>query len=515
MTSRATAHAPGPEDAGPIPADLDPVRDEQFGYEQARHLLLRAGFGGTPAQIRTLAGWGARRAVDYLVDLEGPDTNDAAARFDPDAAVGLSEQEQRLYRLARRRRDEETLARLRLKRQQAKRDDRAQIRAMQRWWLERMIESPRPLEEKMTLFWHGHFASSYRKVENSAHMLMQNELFRAQALGSFAALLHRIIRDPAMLRYLDNDRSRAGAPNENLARELMELFALGEGRYTERDIKEGARALTGYTFRGNRFVFDADNHDRGVKTILGHRGPLDGDGFVRAILAQRSAAEFLARRLYHFFVRHPEETAGDERTERFIARLAGLLRSSGYELRPAVRALLRSRHFYDPRVMNHRIKSPAELVAGAVRTLRTPARDLGALVDAMAQMGQALFFPPSVAGWEGGRSWINTSTLFVRQNALNFLLTGVTPRGFADAGGSGEAFDPRPLVEPLAAIDPASARDPERVIGYLLRFTVGSAPAHARRSLRGFAETHGDEVSPDLVTGMLVLIAAMPEYQLT
>ena len=518
MTTRTHAkHGAHQPDQPPdqLPADLDPIRDEAFGYEQARHLLLRAGFGGTPEQINTLAGWGARRAVDYLVDLEGPKPDDTAARFDPGTAVGLTAEERRLYRVAQRRRDEDTLARLRRKRQQARRNDREQIASMQRWWLERMIETPRPLEEKMTLFWHGHFASSYRKVENSYHMLMQNELLRAHALGSFAALMHGIIRDPAMLRYLDNDRSRAGSPNENLARDLMELFGLGEGNYTERDIKEGARALTGYTFRGNSFRFDEDNHDRGTKTILGHRGALDGDGFVRAVLAQRAASELVARNLYHFFVRHPEETAGDARTERFIARLAGVLRSSDYQLRPVMRALLRSEHFYDPRVMNRRIKSPAELVVGAVRTLRAPPRDPGALVRAMALMGQELFFPPSVAGWEGGRSWINTSTVFVRQNALNFLLTGVTPRGFDGAGGGGELFDPRHLVEPMGRIDPASVRDPDRVIEYLLRFAIGSAPEHARQALRGFIDGHGGVVSKDLVTGMLVLIAAMPEYQLT
>ncbi|MEO1512234.1 MAG: DUF1800 family protein, partial [Planctomycetota bacterium] len=231
-----------------LPGRLEKIRDEDFGYDQARHLLLRAGFGGTPQQIRTLAGWGVERAVDHLLEVERiPYEATPDQSFDRDIVRPFSDAERRAYRQAQRRGDEDTLARLRLTRQQMQRQDRRQIGAVQRWWLERMIETPRPLEEKMTLFWHGHFATSYRKVEDSFHMFQQNELFRAHALGNFGDLLFRIIRDPAMIRYLDNQASSAQSPNENLARELMELFSLGEGNYSERDIKEGARALTGYT----------------------------------------------------------------------------------------------------------------------------------------------------------------------------------------------------------------------------------------------------------------------------
>src|SRR6185436_12424118 len=171
---------------------------------------------------------------------------------------------------------------LRTMQQDRERDDRRQMREMQKWWLKRMIETPRPLEEKMTLFWHGHFATSFRTIENSYHMFKQNTLFRKHAVGNFGELLFAIIRDPAMIAYLNNNQSRKGKPNENLAREIMELFSLDIAGYTERDIKEGARALTGYTFVDDKFEFRRNDHDTGEKSILGVTGPLDGDGFVKA-----------------------------------------------------------------------------------------------------------------------------------------------------------------------------------------------------------------------------------------
>ncbi|MEL7473012.1 MAG: DUF1800 family protein, partial [Planctomycetota bacterium] len=254
-----------PQTASPsqrLPGDLTPMRDEDFGYEHARHLLWRAGFGGTSDQIQTLAQWGLDRSVDHLLNARGiefPDDTDS--EFRTDIMREPTEAERQAYRAALRARNEDAVARFRLERQRRQRDDRRQMRRLQAWWLERMIETPKPLEEKMTLFWHGHFATSYRTIEHSYHMLRQNRMFRAHALGNFGALLFGIIRDPAMLAYLDNNDSTKAEPNENLARELMELFSLGEGNYTERDIKEGARALTGYTFRNNEFLFNQRQHD--------------------------------------------------------------------------------------------------------------------------------------------------------------------------------------------------------------------------------------------------------------
>ncbi len=499
-----------------LPTTLERIRDHEFGYDQARHLLWRAGFGGTPRQIETLASWGPEKSVDHLLDVEKipyeqPDPN----AFDADIMRPPTEIERMEIQAARRRRDEDTLARFRLLRQQRQRQDRRQVADMQRWWLERLIETPRPLEEKMTLFWHGLLATSYRTIENSYHIYQQNQFFRANAIGSYKALLYGIIRDPAMLAYLDNNDSRVGRPNENLARELMELFSLGVGNYTEQDIKEGARALTGYTFRDDEFYFNSNNHDKGSKSILGARGNFDGDDFVGIILRQRACARYIASRLYDFFALHMNTVSESDApaVRRVTARLAGELRESDYNVRPVLRRLFLSRHFYHPRVINNRIKSPVELVVGAVRSLDTPVRDMSVLLQAMDLMGQSLFFPPSVKGWDGGRSWINTSTIFVRQNLMNFLLTGKLPVGYDSASGE-EKYDPTPLLKPLARSDPSAGRDPDRVIDYILQLTLGDSHEHAHTVLAGFAARHGNTIKPDTITGMLLLVTAMPEYQL-
>jgi uncharacterized protein (DUF1800 family) len=502
-------------------ASMSPIRPAAFAYTQARHLLWRAGFGGTPEQIQTLVSWGPEKAVDYILDFDKVPWEEPGERlFDPDIMRPPTEEERRALAEARRRSDEDTLARFRQLRQMAEQEDRRQIREMQKWWLKRMIETPRPLEEKMTLFWHGHFATSNRTIENSYHMYMQNQLFRRHAVGNFGDLLFGIIRDPAMLAYLDNNNSRRTRPNENLAREIMELFALGIGNYTERDIKEGARALTGYTFEDDRFVFQRNNHDTGTKTILGTTGAIDGDGFVRVILAQRACADFISRKLYHYFAAELPSVESAPRVEDLpspareaVRALSSTMLASRYQIKPVLRRLFLSEHFYSPGLLNEQVKSPVELVVGAIRSLNCPARDLGVLNDALDLMGQSLFFPPSVKGWAGGRSWINTSTLFVRQNILAFLLTGKRPRGY-DATADTQRYDPTPLLAELARADAASAGDPAKVVDYLLRLTLGQAPSHAADALRAFLASTGNQITRDSLIALLLLITAMPEYQL-
>ncbi|MEM1166139.1 MAG: DUF1800 domain-containing protein [Planctomycetota bacterium] len=497
-----------------------PIRREDFGYDQARHLLWRAGFGGTPAQVRAVSEMGPRDAVDFLLDFESTrDTYDgpSAADFNPFIMAEPTPEQRRAYQRARREQDEDALARLRRTRQDRQRSDRRQVADVKRWWLERMIESPRPLEEKLTLFWHGHFATGYRTIENSYHMYLQNQLFRAHAAGSFESLMRGIIRDPAMLNYLNNDRNRVGAPNENLARELMELFSLGEGNYSERDIKEGARALTGYTFRNNEFVFNADRHDTGSKRILAAQGNLDGDDFVTAILHERSCSEFIAMKLYEFFV---AMVPSDRRNIRyrpavaFIESIAKTMREHDYELKPVLREMFRSRHFYEEANIAEKIKSPVELVVSSVRSLRVPVRDLDVLVEALSVMGQEPLQPPNVAGWPGGRSWINTSTLFVRQNILAYMLTGKLPSGF-DPDAAVERYDATPMADDLAAGEIDGLSDPVLALPHLCRFMLGR-PALPRQLdvLTAYVDTRGGRLDPPTLSGCMALITAMPEYQL-
>ena len=494
-------------------ASLKPLAADEFDYWKASHLLARAGFGGTPGQARALANMGLDDAVDYIVDFQSVDAPIVRPdQFDQDIMRPPTEAEQRQIRDARQSGDEAAVERFRRDRQRRQQADRQQMADFQRWWLTRMIETPRPLEEKLTLFWHGHFATSYRAIEDSYHMFVQNQMFRANAAGNFRMLVRGIVHDPAMLRYLNNNQNRRGSPNENLARELMELFTLGEGHgYTEDDIKEGARALTGYTYDDNSFVFRARMHDPGVKTILGEAGRWDGDDFVEIILGQRFASEFICLKLYRFFVNDlPEEP--DKNTRAFVTKLAKKLRSDKYELRPMLRSLFRSQHFYDQANMAAQIKSPIQLIVQAIRTMRTPVRSLNTLIAASALMGQRLGFPPSVKGWDGGRSWINTSTLFVRQNIVLYLLTGRRPNAYAWQS-DGSSFDARPMLADLAATgEPVAARN---AVTYLLRCMLGQEPHQERiEAVMAYVNRAGGELDDETLTGVLSLITAMPEYQL-
>ncbi len=497
---------------------LRPLKPDAFDYWKARHLLNRAGFGGTPGQIRALADMGLHRAVEYIVDYHAieaaPIRMDA---FDKDIMKPLSRQERDESRRAGRSGDEATVEKFRMRRQAAQKADRRQIADLQKWWLTRMIETPRPLEEKMTLFWHGHFATGYRAIEDSYHMFVQNQLFRSHAVGNFKTLVHGIIRDPAMLEYLNNDRNRKSRPNENLARELMELFTLGEGNdYTEKDIKEGARALTGYTFLDDDFI-DLQSrefsrrHDQEVKQILGRSGAWDGDDFVEIIFTQRACSEFICWKLYRFFVNDLPNGA-DAAGQQCITAMAKVFRDSKYQLRPVLEALFVSEHFYDPSNVGAQIKSPTQLIVQAVRSLRTPTRRLSSLLSAADLMGQDIFYPPSVKGWEGGRSWINTSTVFVRQNVMIYLLTG-RRAGTLPWQDDGGRYDASHLIEHLRS--GRGEIDLRDTVVYLLRLNLASTPHPERvESLVRFASARGGRLDNAMLIALLSLITAMPEYQL-
>jgi hypothetical protein len=278
-----------------------------------------------------------------------------------------------------------------------------------------MVLTARPLEEKMTLFWHGHFATSQMKVKDVRHMFLQNKTLRTHALGNFKELTRAIARDPAMLAYLDGARSNRRAPNENFARELLELFTLGLGNYSEKDIKEAARAFTGWTFQGDQFVVNRRAHDPEVKTFLGRTGRFDGDDIIDIVFDQPAASRFIARKLFVFF-------AHDDPPAAAVEAMGAALREARFEVRPALELLFRSAEFYGPRARGTGIKSPIELVVGTCRLLRLDPGASPAGAAIAGRMGQDLFRPPSVKGWDGGKSWISTSTLFDRYNFSRPLL---------------------------------------------------------------------------------------------
>lgn len=502
-----------------VSSSMSPLAAKKFGFDEARHLLLRAGFGGTPQQVQALVGWGLEKSVDYLVNFEKV-SDDAIAPdlFDKDIKRPATAEERAEQRRAQAANDLDKVSEMRMRRERAERDDREQMKRLQQWWLKRMVETSRPLQEKLTLFWHGHFATSYRTIEDSYHMFQQNELFRKYAAGSFAEMLHKIVEDPAMIAYLDNNDSRKNKPNENLARELMELFSLGVGNYTEGDIKEGARALTGFTFKDDNFEFEKNNHDSGAKQLLGASGKLDGHDFVNVILKQRACANFIAAKLYRYFVGdHPTgDKAIDAAANTVVNEMASSFRGN-YHTGKLMKKLLMSEHFFDPAIRNEQIKSPVALTVGAVRTLNTPVRDIDVLRDGCDRMGQNVFFPPSVKGWDGGRTWINTSTMFVRQNMMVFLLTGRRMQG-RDGMADKEKFSGAALLSQLADAYPQDFKDgsAKGKIDAILKFTVGTATPVARPVIDRFIADRAPsgEFDDALMVDLMMLVTSLPEYQL-
>ena len=284
------------------------------------------------------------------------------------------------------------------------------------WWANRMLTTNRPLEEKLTLFWHGHFATGENKVRDYRMMFRQNTMFRAQAAGSLRGLLIGILKDPGMLAYLDNGENIKKHPNENFGRELLELFSMGVGNYTERDVREAARAFTGWTNDALQFKFDPDQHDFGVKTFLGHSGPFNGDDIIEIVLKQPVTAEFVAGKLYRFFVR--EDVPGPVRTN-----LGKTLRDSDYQMKPLLKQIFLSKDFYSAPAVATQIKSPVQLVVSTYKKMGL--REVPTIPDfgrMTASLGQSLFNPPNVAGWAGGRTWITPSTLLQRGNLFRTVL---------------------------------------------------------------------------------------------
>jgi hypothetical protein len=300
-------------------------------------------------------------------------------------------------------------------------DTASEPERLKAWWVYRMLYSPDPLGERLTLMWHNHFATSALKVGDLSAMRLQNELFRALARAPFGQLLRAAVRDPAMLVWLDAPANRKEHPNENLARELMELFSLGIGHYTEADVKEAARALTGWTLANGKFHEDASLHDGGEKTILGHAGRWRGDDLVRLVLDHPATAERLALRLCEQFMGEGVVDAAARKA------LASGLRTHDLDIRWGVETVLRSQAFFAEANLGNRILGPVEYVIGSVRALDLPVSTY-LLAHGMGQLGQDLFYPPNVGGWPGGRTWITAQTMIGRAKYAAALVGGTLSR---------------------------------------------------------------------------------------
>jgi uncharacterized protein (DUF1800 family) len=393
-------------------AKFVPTEANRWDRAKAAHLLNRAGFGGRPDEVDRVARLGMDVAVDELIDFRRYPENLAAPDFTNLRSLWEAYAQLVQARAPQRERFEANVAALRA--------DNQKMQEVREWWVTRMIQTTRPLQEKMVLFWHGLLVSGKPDVQQAELLFMQNELFRRNPLGNFKEMILAISKDPAMLRYLDNNLNRRGRPNENYARELLELFTIGIGNYTEQDVKEAARAFTGWTYRNYEFTFDARQHDDGPKSFLGRAGNWDGGDIITIIFEQPATARWLPRKLFEFFAYlRPEESLVEE--------LAEVFRRGNFEVAPLVRAILTSSAFYSPKAMRTQVKSPAHLVIGSARLLGADSAMIPNLIRAMDLMGQALFYPPNVGGWPRGEGWITTSTILLRYNFSSLLLTGGMP----------------------------------------------------------------------------------------
>ena len=405
-------------------ADFRPIDPQDWGEAEARHLLERAGFGGTPAEVAALAALTPKAAVRRLVYFEGvaeaklPDFEPSGVfdegldPFPPSrpATTALARQQGGALGIQAKPSGNRPLQPVVNAFFYWLRASRLETDRVAYWWANRMLLSPRPLQERMALFWHGHFATNEDKVRDYRKMLKQLRLFQRLGLGDFRTLLIGVAQDPAMLAFLDAGVNVKGSPNENFAREIMELFTMGVGHYGEADVREAARAFTGWNYRGLDFDFNADAHDSGSKRFLGREGRFNGVEVIDIILAQDAAAEFIAGKLHRHFVGEALDAGGRR-------ELGAWLKAADYDIAAFLERLFLSRHFYAPDVLGTRIKGPVEFVVSTYRKLGLEAvpgaPDFNTVTESL---GQRLMHPPTVAGWSEGRSWITPSLLFERGN---------------------------------------------------------------------------------------------------
>jgi len=367
--------------------------------EDIRHLLARTGFGvPTATEVDAFRGLSYAQAVDRVLD----GTRSKATSAPPGWLNSIPVTVPNTMNAADRKVRDKQLA-----------DNGREMKA---WWYDEMLATQSPFTERMVLFWHNHFTSSMQKVKYPDLMFHQNELYRSQATGNFATLLKAVIKDPAMMIYLDTNQNRGIAPNENFARELLELFTLGEGRgYTEKDIREAARAFSGWRYK-NDVGFDIDwpNHDIARKTFLGRTQFMNGDDVVLILLEEPRLAEFITEKLWREFISDTPDAA-------LVAKWAEGFRTSKYELKPLLQALFLSDAFRDPDGRGALVKSPTDIVVGTLRLVSQRPRDTKTVVNVGRTLGQELFDPPNVKGWPGGMAWIDTARLPERYAFLNAI----------------------------------------------------------------------------------------------
>jgi uncharacterized protein (DUF1800 family) len=435
---------------------------------QVAHLLRRAGFGATEAELDQYTALGFAGALDRLLNPEQVDDSAADQQLAP-LTTDLG--------------------------------DPKKIEPAKFWWVNRMLYTQRPLLEKVTLFWHDHFATANSKVGNAVLMQRQVQLFRDNGLGNFETLLQKVTRDPAMLIWLDNRQNRKGATNENFAREVQELFTVGIGNYTEQDIKEAARAFTGHGLdRTQAYVFNNAQHDAGLKTFQGQAGNFDADDILGILVRHPATARYLTTKLFKFF-------AFDDPDPSTIDRLADTFVSSNFDIRSVLRDIFTGPEFLSPQAFHGQIKQPVDLVLGSLKSLNV--QNIGPdVTQVLRRMGQDLFNPPDVSGWKGGPAWLNATTLFERFNWGNRLSMGrdAAKPYFVDVPGQIQAH---------------GVTSSEALVDYYVGLLVdGDVTPEARQALVDYLNASGPLALDNSGTldlkarGLVHLALATPTYQL-
>lgn len=461
--------------------------------EAAAHLLRRAGFGGTPEDAEALYAHGLEGAVDQLLlgdarGLPAPPATDPAERLKRRQgfqALRMEDMEQIMEAGAHRRKTREIYDNMRT------------------WWMERMRADGGAVREKLTLFWHGHFATSQAKVKFNHIMLGQNETFRRLATGPFRELCSAMVGDPAMLVWLDGRENKAMSPNENFARELMELFTLGEGHYTESDVGEAARCFTGWTVQMNdgEAVFAQRRHDDGPKQLLGRTGNFGADEAVDILCSRPRCAEFLAGKLWEFY-------ACPQPEPELVASLAAHYRASDLRTGELLRAIFTRPEFYSPRARAKQIKSPVQWLVQASRETGRQLLPPRLAIPLTEELGQCLFEPPSVKGWDGGAAWINSATLIRRSNTARLFAVAAAP---LPVDGE-ESMD----AAAWARVAPQAARaDAAALAGRLQNVLLAAPPGKAtQHKLDALLAGKNFPCSDETVREASIVLLGCPEYNL-
>ena len=482
---------------------MDSITKQPREASRLRHLFGRAGFGATPAQVDEAARKPLRKVVRQLFD-----DSEAVADLKVVEAEE-NESKKQLKGLFRDGQLDKDMLKERI------RQNTEKVRDLNLQWLDRMATGKSALREKMALFWHGHFACR-TQGRNPLFMQQYANTLRQHALGRFGDLLMAVSKEPAMLQFLNNQQNRKNAPNENFAREVMELFTLGRGNYSEHDIKEAARAFTGWQFTPEgEFVFREKVHDEGEKTLFGKTGAFKGEDVVAMLLENKQTARFITAKIYRFFVNETED-------KKRVDELAGQFYKSGYDIAGLMETIFTSDWFYATQNIGAHIKSPVELLAGLRHTLGLQFDQPQPQILVQRTLGQLLFYPPNVAGWPGGKNWIDSSSLLFRMQLPNYVLKAadvlVQPKDDGDVNTQllsrkGNAKF-RTTVN-WNDFEAAYAKTPDAALTDAIATTLLPFPLRPDQHTLIESQTKPGQTRSERIHALTAALMSLPEYQLT